>query len=90
VTLLVESHERPGPSKEPWSFTQPHVVEMLVNHVSGHKAGVAGIYNPAAYLIERRRALDKWGAHIAALVAGEKSKHCSHAGKIGVDMAMAR
>jgi len=27
--------------------TLPHVVEAILNHVSGHKAGVAGIYNRA-------------------------------------------
>ena len=26
---------------------QPHVVEAVLNHVSGHKAGVAGVYNRA-------------------------------------------
>jgi hypothetical protein len=25
-------------------FAQPHVVEAIVNHVSGHLAGVAGTY----------------------------------------------
>jgi hypothetical protein len=24
---------------------QPHIVEAVLNHVSGHKAGVAGVYN---------------------------------------------
>jgi hypothetical protein len=41
----------------------PHVVESILGHVSGHKAGVAGVYNKAAYLEERRRALERWGAH---------------------------
>ena len=27
----------------------PHVVEAVLNHVSGHKAGVAGTYNRASY-----------------------------------------
>src|SRR5215471_5581506 len=27
--------------------TQPHIIEAVLNHVSGHKAGVAGIYNRA-------------------------------------------
>jgi integrase len=27
----------------------PHVVEAILNHVSGHKAGVAGIYNMSAF-----------------------------------------
>jgi integrase len=48
----------------------PHVVEALLNHVSGHKAGVAGVYNRASYWNERRQALDLWAAHVEALVAG--------------------
>jgi integrase len=46
----------------------PHIVEAVVNHVSGHKASVAGRYNHAAYAAEKRAALNAWGAHIAALV----------------------
>jgi integrase len=38
----------------------PHIVEALVNHVSGVKAGVAGVYNKASYLEERRQALAGW------------------------------
>ena len=26
---------------------QPHVIEAVVNHVSGHKGGIAGVYNRA-------------------------------------------
>src|SRR6516164_9450707 len=47
---------------------QPHIIEMAVNHQSGHKAGVAGTYNRANYHAERKVALDKWAAHIMALV----------------------
>jgi integrase len=47
----------------------PHVVEATVNHISGFRAGVAGVYNKALYLEERRQALDAWAAHVAALVA---------------------
>jgi integrase len=71
VTHLTESRED-SETKSPWSFTQPHIVEAIVNHISGHKAGVAGVYNKAAYLSERRRALDLWGQHIAALIAGRE------------------
>ena len=49
----------------------PHVVEACVNHVSGHKAGVAGIYNRANYADEKRAAIDAWGKHVARLV-GER------------------
>jgi integrase len=50
-------------------IAQPHVIEMLVNHVSGHKSGIAGTYNRATYLPERIKALDAWSAHIERLVA---------------------
>jgi integrase len=55
-------------------FAQPHVVEAIVNHVSGHLGGVAGVYNKALYLAERRQALELWGAHITTLVEGRSSK----------------
>jgi integrase len=47
---------------------QPHIIEAAINHHSGHKAGVAGTYNRANYHAERKVALDKWAAHIMALV----------------------
>jgi integrase len=47
---------------------QPHVVEAVLNHVSGHKAGVAGTYNKAVYAREKRAALDRWAEHVMALV----------------------
>ena len=47
-------------------FAPPHVIEAIVNHVSGHLAGVAGTYNKALYLDERRRALGLWGHEVAA------------------------
>jgi integrase len=49
----------------------PHVVEVILGHAGGHKGGVAGVYNKALYLDERRRALERWGAHITALVTGK-------------------
>jgi integrase len=49
---------------------QPHVVEAVLNHVSGHKAGVAGIYNRASYEPEKRRALEIWAEHLLAIVEG--------------------
>jgi len=43
---------------------QPHVIEAVVNHVSGHKAGVAGVYNRATYAVEKREALNRWAEHM--------------------------
>jgi integrase len=47
---------------------QPHIIEAVLNHVSGHKAGVAGIYNRAAYDEEKREALNRWAEHVLAIV----------------------
>ena len=46
---------------------QPHVVESVLNHVSGHKAGVAGVYNRSAYAAEKQAALSLWAAHVNAI-----------------------
>jgi integrase len=43
---------------------QPHVVEAVLNHISGHRAGIAGIYNRAAYGTEKKTALTLWADHI--------------------------
>ena len=52
---------------------QPHVIEAVLNHVSGHKAGVAGIYNRSSYEREKRHALDLWADHLTAIVEGRES-----------------
>jgi integrase len=46
----------------------PHIVEAILNHVGEHRRGVAGIYNRARYEADMRAALDRWAAHLAALV----------------------
>lgn len=48
----------------------PHIVEAVVSHVSGYRAGVAGIYNRAGYLPERREALARWAEEVARLTSG--------------------
>jgi integrase len=53
----------------------PHVVEAVVNHVSGvAKAGVAGIYNRATYLPEKAAALVRWADRLAAEIEGREPK----------------
>jgi len=64
--LSTTLHERFG--------TPPHVVESILGHVSGHKAGVAGVYNKAVYLADRRKTLERWGAHLMELVEGTPRK----------------
>ena len=45
----------------------PHVVEAVLNHISGHRAGVAGVYNRSSYGPEKRAALELWGERVEDL-----------------------
>ena len=56
VTGMVELH------------VPPHVVELVVNHISGTRAGVAGTYNRSELLPERKAALERWATHVQGLV----------------------
>jgi integrase len=38
----------------------PHIVECVLGHVGGFRAGVSGVYNQHAYEDEKRHALDLW------------------------------
>jgi integrase len=42
----------------------PHVIEMLLNHVSGHKSGVAGVYDRSTHAVEKARAVQAWADHV--------------------------
>jgi integrase len=53
---------------------RPHVIESILNHTSGHRGGIAGTYNYSLYPAETAQALDLWSDHIAAVLAGRKSK----------------
>ncbi len=46
----------------------PHVIEAIVNHVSGSRSGVAGVYNRALYLDDRRGALNAWAVYVLRVV----------------------
>jgi integrase len=52
---------------------QPHIIEACLNHVSGHKGGVAGVYNKATYEPEKRTALDRWAEHLLTVVESRES-----------------
>jgi integrase len=53
---------------------QPHVIEVVLNHQSGHKRGVAGTYNRSSYEREVRAALALWADHLSVLVEGGERK----------------
>jgi len=48
----------------------PHVVEAVLNHRSGTRRGVAGVYNRFDYADEKRAALEAWGRFVLSLVEG--------------------
>src|SRR5262245_55858266 len=52
----------------------PHVIEQILNHQSGHRAGPAGIYNRSSYEREVRAALALWEDHIRTLIEGGERK----------------
>jgi integrase len=47
---------------------QPWIIENVLNHISGHKTGVAGIYNRSKNEGPMRDALARWAHHIAVIV----------------------
>jgi integrase len=97
IMLAIARKEKPGATIPHWRLhdlrrsavtgmvelgVPPHVVEQVVNHVSGTRASVAGTYNRSQMLPERKAALERWSLHIAGLVADranvvamKKAKH---------------
>jgi integrase len=52
------------------------VTEAVLNHVSGSRAGIVGVYQRHEYGTEKRQALDLWGRRLEAVVTGaEASSH---------------
>jgi integrase len=50
---------------------EPHIIEATLNHISGFKGGVAGVYNRASYEPQKQAALDKWARHIERVTSGQ-------------------
>jgi integrase len=46
----------------------PHVIERLLNHVTGTLSPIARVYNKARYLEEMRAAIEKWEAQLQKIV----------------------
>jgi integrase len=45
----------------------PHVVDKILNHVSGTITGVAAVYNQFEYIDERCQALEAWSCYVEAV-----------------------
>jgi integrase len=48
-----------------------HVIERVVNHVSGSFGGIVSVYQKHKYEDQMRLALERWAAHIERVVSGE-------------------
>jgi integrase len=48
----------------------PHVIEAALNHVSGFRHGVAGVYNLSQLEAPIRHALATWNTHVMEIVEG--------------------
>ena len=44
------------------------VVEAVLGHVSGSRAGIVGIYQRHDFAVEKRKAVEQWGDHVMTLV----------------------
>jgi integrase len=53
---------------------EPHIIEAVLNHYSGHRSGTAGIYNRAKYARQIHSALNLWDDHLRSLVEGGARK----------------
>lgn len=59
----------------------PHVVEAVLNHRSGTRRGVAGVYNRFTYADEKAAALEAWSRRVLSLVEGRADNVVSIAGR---------
>jgi len=48
------------------------VTEAVLNHVSGSRGGITGIYQRYTWDAEKRAALNAWGAHVEAIAEGRE------------------
>jgi len=50
----------------------PHIIEVVLSHISGFRGGVAGVYNRATYEREKRVALERWANHVEMVIGGKQ------------------
>jgi integrase len=57
---------------------EPHIIEAILGHVSGHKSGVAGVYNRAAYREQKAEALQRWADLVKIIISNSDRPERSH------------
>ena len=53
---------------------RPDVIELVVNHVSGSRGGIAGVYDRRELLPDRRNALERWAVQVQGIVSDKPAK----------------
>jgi hypothetical protein len=53
-----------------WCRFPPQVTEGVLNHISGSRAGIAGVYQRHDWAGAKRAALDAWAADVLTVVNG--------------------
>jgi integrase len=53
---------------------EPHVVEQILNHQSGHRGGIVGVYNKSKYERAVQNAVAAWDRHLRALIDGRDER----------------
>jgi integrase len=53
---------------------EPHVLEQILNHQSGHRRGVVGVYNKSKYPVAVNNAVATWDRHLRALIEGREEQ----------------
>ena len=71
--LLLDDLRRTAASGMAALGFQPHVIERVLNHVSGAQGGLTGVYQRHDYREERKRAIMAWGAHVMQIVSADKA-----------------
>src|SRR5262249_18028556 len=85
--VKIELDRRLGDALKPWRIPdlrrtaatnmaargiEPPVIDAALNHVGGHRRGVAGVYNRSTYDGAVTAALERWADHVDGLVNGKK------------------
>jgi integrase len=56
---------------------EPHIIEATLNHYSGHRRGIAGVYNRSRYERAVKAALARWSEHLEGLVEGRNLRRAA-------------
>ena len=83
-----EATKRPARKIEPWVIhdirrtvatglqrlgVRLEVTEAVLNHVSGSRKGIVGVYQRHGWEAEKKAALDAWAAHVLAAAEGKQA-----------------